>query len=33
MRELLGAAEREEFDPVSPDMFEYALEQFWSTSE
>ena len=33
MRELLGAAEREEFDPVSPDMFEYALERFWSTSE
>ena len=33
MRELLGAAEREEFDPVSPDMFEYALERFWRTSE
>jgi len=31
VRGLLGEAEREEFDPVSTDMFEFALERFWSS--
>ena len=30
VRGLLGEAEREEFDAVSPDMFEFGLERFWS---
>ncbi|MEF8914815.1 ATP-dependent DNA helicase [Natronomonas sp.] len=30
VRELLGEAEREEFQPVSTDMFDFALERFWS---
>ncbi|PSP96241.1 ATP-dependent DNA helicase, partial [Halobacteriales archaeon QS_1_68_44] len=30
VRGLLGEAERGEFDPVSPDMLEFALERFWS---
>ncbi|MDR9380775.1 MAG: ATP-dependent DNA helicase [Natronomonas sp.] len=29
VRDLLGEAEREEFNPVGTDMFDYALEQFW----
>jgi DNA excision repair protein ERCC-2 len=33
LRGLLGEAEGEEFDPVSTDMFEYALERFWETAE
>ncbi|WP_254838961.1 ATP-dependent DNA helicase [Natronomonas marina] len=32
VRELLGEAEREEFDAVSTDMFEFALERFWDDS-
>ena len=31
VRGLLGETEREEFDPVSTDMFEFALERFWSS--
>ena len=30
VRPLLGDAEREEFQPVSPDMLGFALERFWS---
>ncbi|PSP81000.1 ATP-dependent DNA helicase [Halobacteriales archaeon QS_4_69_225] len=30
VRGLLGEAERGEFDAVSPDMFDFALERFWS---
>ena len=29
VRDLLGEAERGEFQPVGTDMFEYALDQFW----
>jgi DNA excision repair protein ERCC-2 len=30
VRNLLGEAEREEFQPVGTDMFDYALDRFWS---
>jgi DNA excision repair protein ERCC-2 len=31
VRGYLPPAEREEFDPVSPDMLRYGVERFWSS--